>query len=64
MFDGTKEELIAIIGQKPTAVSYSKNSNGNPITVVIYKYHFPPFDNYFEFTFINDNLTEQMTRQK
>ncbi|MFC1737679.1 hypothetical protein ACFL1G_01345 [Planctomycetota bacterium] len=64
MFDGTKEELITIVGQRPTDVSYSKNSNGEPNTVVIYKYHFPPFNNYFEFTFINDNLTKQMTGDK
>ena len=51
----SKKEVVALIGQKPTDVSFSKDSNGNLITVVFYEYHFPFFNYFFyRFTFIND----------
>jgi hypothetical protein len=54
----TKERLITEIGQKPTDVSCSKDSDGNIITIVTYKYHFPPFKEHYEYTFKNDLLIE------
>ena len=59
LFNKTKEDLIAIVGQKPTNVSYLKNSNDKPVIVVTYKYNFPPFGRYFTFTFKNDELAKQ-----
>jgi hypothetical protein len=56
IFGSTEKELTTVVGQTPTDVFYSKDSDGKPMTVVIYKYCFPPFDYCFEFTFINDNL--------
>lgn len=58
----SKEELIDIIGQRPTHISHSSNSNNDSLeefTIVIYKYRFPPFYDCFKFNFTNNVLTGQ-----
>jgi hypothetical protein len=58
----TKEQFIAIVGQKPIDISYSISSIYEPLemtTVFIYKYSFPPFNIQYEFIFTNNVLTGQ-----